>query len=64
MNCGNCGGPDDTWLVNPKGGYGRPELWACTRCLAGEWSGMVPRLLEAYPEESAAELERALKDNG
>lgn len=23
----------DTYLVNPAGGYGREEMWACRQCL-------------------------------
>ena len=61
MRCGNCATERDLWLVNPEGGYGFPELWACTSCLRGEWRDMAPRLLEAYPEFRANELREALK---
>lgn len=53
--CGRCLAPAP-WLINPAGGYGRAELWACTACLKGPLSGMVERLLESYPEAVASTL--------
>lgn len=57
--CGFC--PDEgVWKINPPGGYGRPEMWACTACLKGVAKGCVPRLMESYPAEDAEALKDAL----
>lgn len=61
MKCGWCGAQGE-WKINSDGGYGFPELWACTNCLKidGPANGCVPRLLEAYPREDAEALCAAL----
>lgn len=59
--CGRCDALKDLWAVNHEGGYGEPRLDACTACLRGAWCDMVPRLLETYPSEDAAELRAALE---
>lgn len=56
VSCGRCRSPLDLWLVNPRGGYGRDELWGCGPCLATHWHFMVPRMLDAYSPADADEL--------
>lgn len=60
VSCGRCRSARDLWLVNPRGGYGRNKLWACSPCLATHWSFMVQRLLDAYSDGDADELRAEL----
>jgi hypothetical protein len=57
-SCGRCGTPFDLWLVDEDGGK---ELWACTKCLAGEWSNLAAQLLEKYSKGEADDLRRAME---
>lgn len=58
--CNICGGPvpedDDanvSYLINPAGGYGLPEIWVCRACvLSGKIDeGKAERIRERYPED-------------
>lgn len=57
--CGICLTDDGPWLVNPAGGYGRAQLYACLPCLHAH-PRLVGRLLEAYPASEARRLRLSL----